>query len=68
MADKAKKKEELKEVEQIASSTEIKHTAKAGDKLSKIATDNNVTLGHLIALNELNTMSLEEGQVVYIQK
>ncbi|MBC1604105.1 LysM peptidoglycan-binding domain-containing protein [Listeria rocourtiae] len=67
MADKTKKKEEPKEVEQTAS-TEIKYIAKAGEKLSKIATDNNVTIGHLIALNELSTMVLEESQVVYIQK
>lgn len=65
MAEKVKKKED----EQVTSaSTEIKHTAKAGEKLSKIATDNNITIGHLIALNELSTMVLEEGQVVYIQK
>lgn len=69
MAEKAKKKEEFKEDEQAtAASTEFKHIAKAGEKLSKIATDNNVTIGHLIALNELSTMVLEEGQVVYIQK
>ncbi|EUJ24779.1 hypothetical protein PGRAN_02760 [Listeria grandensis FSL F6-0971] len=64
MAEKAKKKED----EQVVAATEIKHIAKAGEKLSKIATDNNVTIGHLIALNELSTMVLEEGQVVYIQK
>ncbi|KMT63634.1 LysM peptidoglycan-binding domain-containing protein [Paenilisteria newyorkensis] len=69
MAEKAKKKEEFKEAEQVmAALTEIKHTVRAGEKLSKIATDNNVTIGHLIALNELSTMVLEEGQIVYIQK
>ncbi|MBA3926522.1 LysM peptidoglycan-binding domain-containing protein [Listeria rustica] len=64
MAEKAKKKED----EQVVAATEIKHTVRAGEKLSKIATDNNVTIGHLIALNELSTMVLEEDQVVYIQK
>ncbi|WP_159101516.1 hypothetical protein [Listeria riparia] len=44
MAEKAKKKEEFKEAEQVmATSTEIKHTVRLGEKLSKIATDNNVT-------------------------
>ncbi|MBC1935163.1 LysM peptidoglycan-binding domain-containing protein [Listeria grandensis] len=65
MAEKAKKKEDESVV---ASQSELKHTVRAGEKLNKIATDNHVTIGHLIALNELSTMVLEEGQVVYIQQ
>ncbi|MBC2148073.1 LysM peptidoglycan-binding domain-containing protein [Listeria booriae] len=67
MAEKAKKKEPVDQTAEVAS-TAVKHVVRAGEKLSKIATDNNVTIGHLIALNELSTMVLEEGQVLVIHE
>ncbi|MBC1888049.1 LysM peptidoglycan-binding domain-containing protein [Listeria booriae] len=67
MAEKTKKKEPMDQTAEVAS-TNVKHIVRSGEKLSKIATDNNVTIGHLIALNELSTMVLEEGQVLVIHE
>ncbi|MBC2077698.1 LysM peptidoglycan-binding domain-containing protein [Listeria booriae] len=67
MAEKAKKKEPVDQTAEVTS-TAVKHIVRVGEKLSKIATDNNVTIGHLIALNELSTMVLEEGQVLVIHE
>ena len=46
--------------------TEKMYVVKSGDRLYKIAKDNNTSVTELINLNDLSTTNLSIGQVLYL--